>query len=198
MMKFLQYYRLITEAEDFTVLSSKKFKGQNIIKMSLFRYKDGEKYRVVTTSLNDPSYSGFVEFDNKAKAIVAFNNVSTFDNLMHFMTNHKNDPEAFDFAIILAGEKEKGAAEPQANPFDVVPMSEPEMGGGSSASPFAAPSGAPPTGATPPTPETNIAAPLPGAPGAPPPGVTPTETPLAPPLGPTMVGGAPETAPTGI
>lgn len=126
-IRFLDYYKLITESDDFTILSSKKFKGQNIIKTSLFRYKDGEKYRMVITYLKDPSYTGYVEFDSKSKSIVAFNNIDTYDNLIEFMTNHKNDPVAFDFAKILNNEEQLKGKPEESNPFDVVPFNEPGM-----------------------------------------------------------------------
>ena len=168
MMRFRDYYRLILESEDFSMLASKKFKGENVLKVTLFRCKDGDRYRVVVTSLKDPSYSGAVEFTDKAKSIVAYNNIDEYKSLVDFMKNHQKDPSAFDFAMLLKAEKVKSDDfEGHQRPFDEVPFSEPAspFGGagnsdlgslasvGPETSPFAAPTGAAPEapGANPPT-----------------------------------------------
>jgi len=113
MMSFQTFYeRTICEAElkdqYYDILASIKLEGiEHELKVSIVKFRNDFNPRVVITSLNDPNLSGYVEYKDKHKAIIAYNELNTMRNVVRFLETYKTEPSSYKFELILKDERIK-------------------------------------------------------------------------------------------
>lgn len=125
------------------MLAFRKFEGiVHTIKVTIVKFKNDFYPRVSITSLNDPNLTGYIEYSDKFKAIIAFNNLSDIDKVYRYMNTYKTQPTAYNWILILKDEKalkksksaegeelpSEVSAAPAPSPFEVSPTAPaPEM-----------------------------------------------------------------------
>jgi len=128
-------------------MASKIFDGSyQKIKVILFDMLIFGNWRVTIYSLKDPKIAGYVEYDSKKAAVIAYNEMATVDDLIHYMKNYRNEYTAFWWELLLRdedtkrSEEEAGAPpsegmpefsteEPESNIFEPVAPGGEEFGG---------------------------------------------------------------------
>jgi len=137
MITFLVYYdRKLCEAkmqdQYYDILASNKLEGiEHDLKVSIVKFRNDFFPRIVITSLNDPNLSGYVEYKDKHKAIMAYNELNNMRSVIRYMELYKNEPSAYRFELILKDERIELPDDKDEEELGFEPQSEfePEFGG---------------------------------------------------------------------
>lgn len=125
--EYCKWTMLIEAAETYDILGASNFKGQNHdLKVSVIRFRNDYSPRVVVSSLKDPMLSGFVEYPDKQKAILAYLNLRSTDDVVDYMKRWQTVPSAYKFAMLLKDESGSVKAATQT-PEEEVPVAHENM-----------------------------------------------------------------------
>lgn len=137
MINFKKWFKFLTEKiddETTTQLITKEFEGlKHQIKISVIKYISNYKPKLQIKSLIDPKINGFLEYDTKKEAVIAFNHLESLIDVLNFIKRYKTESSMYDLIFLLndeLGETESyETKEDEFSEFDREEFSEPNLDG---------------------------------------------------------------------
>ena len=134
-LQFGRYYKAIAESlgeDSFAVLGYRIFEGSmHNIKVSMAKVvNDESQARIMIKSLNDPKIAGYVQYNSKRDAIMAFNNLDNLSKVLEYIDRHKEEPSAYSLVYIHNDESTDDEAPAETTPSSEMGIPGSEMGGG--------------------------------------------------------------------